>query len=307
MSSMSNIHTLFGPEDFWILADSHKFLNACGNQGLNILHLSETETLPRNSIIFSFSDSAAKRTLEIAKATPEKRSIFCATQVFEPSHHCANYSLNLLLNSDFEKALKRQRFILNMLNSHNSFSIRGKGSCGHLTLNPQAKPYALIDEDISNNFIYSVAEFFEVHYAHITPQAPCPFNFNGKLRISGLLTVLRRANPLLPENIKSRLQQLSNTVAKGGGLLTIEENKITSLQVGNSEHIETLKLASGIRGIELTEFAIGVNEEIAPLIDYKVNSQLNEGIDGIHLAIGDGSSGFHIDFLSPAVRVTPIV
>ncbi|WP_259697667.1 hypothetical protein [Pseudomonas brassicacearum] len=71
--------------------------------------------------------------------------------------------------------------------------------------------------------------------------------------------------------------------------------------------MELLTVAAGARGLRLTEFAIGVNSEIKPLIDYKMNSQLNEGIDGVHLAIGDGSSGYHIDFLSPAVSVTPIV
>lgn len=85
------------------------------------------------------------------------------------------------------------------------------------------------------------------------------------------------------------------------------ENKVTSLQADNEEHIETLKSAAGIRGLGLTEFAIGVNEDIAAFIDYKVNSQMNEGINGVHLAIGDGSSGFHIDFLSPDVKVTPVV
>ena len=67
-----------------------------------------------------------------------------------------------------------------------------------------------------------------------------------------------------------------------------------------------LDLAAGSRGLKLTEFAIGVNEAITPSIDYKINSQMNEGISGVHLAIGDGSSRYHIDFLSPAVSVSPI-
>ncbi|WP_448694087.1 hypothetical protein [Pseudomonas rhizophila] len=106
MSSMTNIHTLFGAEEFWVVADSEQFLNKCSNQGLKTAHITKVEALPRNSIIFSFSNSAAKLTLEIAQATPRKRSVFCAAQVFEPSLSCASYSLNLLLNSDFKKALK---------------------------------------------------------------------------------------------------------------------------------------------------------------------------------------------------------
>lgn len=307
MSSMIKIHTLFGAEEFWIVADSQEFLDECAVQGLKTVHIHEISTLPRNSIVFSFSNNAAKLTLEMAKATPVKKSVFCAAQVFDPSFDSADYSLHLLLNSDFKKALKRQRFFLNMLNSYDSFTISGKDTYGSVMLNRQAQPYALIAEDISENFIHSVAEFFEVHYAHMTTQEPCPFCVNGKLKISGILTVLRKTNPQLPKDIRVRLQRLSDTVAKTGGSLTVVGNEVTSLTTSDGEHIETLKLAAGARGLGLTEFAIGVNEEIAPLINYNVNSQMNEGISGIHLAIGDGSSGFHIDFLSPTVNVIPIV
>lgn len=133
-----------------------------------------------------------------------------------------------------------------------------------------------------------------------------PIFFSGELNISGILTVLRKPNPMLPEDMKMKLQQLSDTLSENGGLLTVVENKVTSLRTGNGEYIEVLKMAAGTRGLELTEFAIGVNDEIAPLIDYKMNSQLNEGVGGVHLAIGDGSSGYHIDFLSPAANVSPI-
>lgn len=307
MSSMTNIHALFGSEEIWIVADSQEFLDACASQGLNTAHLHQLSTLPRNTIIFSFSNNAAKLTLEIAKVTPVKKSIFCAAQVFDPSFNSATYSLRLLLNSDFRTSLKRQRSFLNMLNSYTSFSITGEDTSGNAMLAAQAKPYALIAEDISENFIHSVAEFFEVHYAHMNVREPCPFCLNGKFKVSGVLTVLRKANVQLPTDIRIRLQRLSDAVAKTGGTLTVLENQVISLQTGNGEDIETLKLATGARGLGLTEFAIGVNEEIAPLINYNVNSQMNEGISGMHLAIGDGSSGFHIDFLCPAVKVTPVV
>lgn len=306
MSSMTHIKTLFGEEEFWIVADSQDFLDECEHQGLNTAYLHKLSTLPRNSVVFSFSNDAAKLTLEIAKATPVKKSVFCAAQVFDPSFSSACYSLQLLLNSDFKEALKRQRAVLNMLNSNSSLSFSGSDTHGNVTLSRQAKPYALIAEDVSENFIHSAAEFFEVHYAHMNTHTPCPFCVNGKIKISGILTVLRKPNPHLPKNIRARLEQLSDTIAKMGGLLTVAGNRVTSFQTEDGEHIETLKSAAGVRGLELTEFAVGVNDEIVPFLDYKVNSQMNEGVRGIHLAIGDGSSGFHIDFLSPAVVVTPV-
>lgn len=305
MSAPNIISTLFGQEDLSIIADSEDFLRECARQGFNTANIYELEKLPKNSIVFSFSNDAAKMTFELAKNTERKKSIFCATQVFEPTVTIALYSLKLLLNSNFEHALSTQRSVLHMLNSNESFFLSGNYADAQLSIFPHAQPYALLSEDVSHDFVQSVAEFFEVHYAHMNPQEPCPFSFTGTLKIAGILTVLRKPNPTLPYGIKTSLKWLSDKISKEGAFLSVKNNNITSLIVNNEEHIKLLDLAAGSRGLKLTEFAIGVNDAIASNIDYKINSQMNEGIAGVHLAIGDGSSGYHIDFLSPAVSVKP--
>lgn len=306
MPTSKMISTLFGQGELSIISDSEDFLRECAHLGFNTANISEIEKLPKNSIIFSFSNDAAKLTFDIAKNTKNKKSVFCATQVFEPSLASALYCLELLLSSNFEHALCTQRSVLNMLNSNESFFLSGNDADARVTIFPHAQPYALLAEDIEHDFVQSVAEFFEVHYAHMNPQESCPFSFSGTLKIAGILTVLRKPNPTLPEGLKTSLKWLSDRISEEGAFLSVEDNIITSLKVKNEEHIKLLDLAAGSRGLKLTEFAIGVNEAIAPSIDYKINSQMNEGISGVHLAIGDGSSGYHIDFLSPAVSVSPI-
>lgn len=144
-----------------------------------------------------------------------------------------------------------------------------------------------------------------MHYAHMNPHEQCPFSFSGTLKIEGILTILRKHNPELPDGLKISLKCLSDRISQHSATLVVRDNIITSLKTNNEEHIKPLNLATGARGLRLTEFAIGVNDAIAPTIDYKINSQMNEGIRGVHVAIGDGSSGYHIDFLSPAVTVRP--
>jgi hypothetical protein len=305
MSAPNMISTLFGQEKLSIIADSEDFLRECALLGFNTASISELEKLPKNSIVFSFSNDAAKKTFELAKNTKSKKSVFCATQVFEPTVTSALYSLKLLLNSNFEHALCTQRSVLHMLNSNESFFLSGNDADAKLSIFPHAQPYALLSEDVSHDFVQSVAEFFEVHYAHMNPQEPCPFSFTGTLKIAGILTVLRKPNPTLPDGLKISLKWLSDKISEEGAFLSVKNNNITSLKVNNEEHIKLLDLAAGSRGLKLTEFAIGVNDAIASNIDYKINSQMNEGIAGVHLAIGDGSSGYHIDFLSPAVSVNP--
>ena len=306
MSPTNMVSTLFGHEELSIISDSEDFLRECTFLGFNTANISKLEKLPKNSIVFSFSNNAAKTTFELAKNTENKKSVFCATQVFEPTVAAALYSLKLLLSSNFEHALCTQRSVLNMLNSHETFFLSGNDADAQVSIPPHAQPYALLAEDVSHDFVQSVAEFFEVHYAHMNPEEPCPFSVTGTLKIEGILTVLRKPNPTLPAGLKTSLRWLSDRISEEGALLSIKENTITSLKIKNEEHIKLLDLASGSRGLKLTEFAIGVNEAIASNIDYKINSQMNEGISGVHLAIGDGSSGYHIDFLSPFVNVSPI-
>ncbi|GAB6407968.1 hypothetical protein [Pseudomonas sp. MHK4] len=305
MSQSTMIKTLFGEDTPSIISDSKSFLHECSKLGFTIANISEIESLPENSIIFSFTNAAAKLTFEIAKNTQIKKSIFCAMQVFDPSLESSVYSLQLILKSYFEQALSKQRSVLTMLNSHDSFLLTGNDADAQVTIFPHAQPYALIAEDIEHDFVHSVAEFFEVHYAHMNPQAPCPFSFSGTLKISGILTVLRKPIPTLPEGVKTSLIWLSKRICEEGAVLSVEDNTIISLKISEEEHVKLLDLAAGPRGVKLTEFAIGVNDAIATSIDYKINSQLNEGISGVHLAIGDGSSGYHIDFLSPDVHVSP--
>jgi hypothetical protein len=305
MSTSTMISALFDHEEFSIVADSDEFLEECALLGFKTAQLSKLIELPKNSIVFSFSNDAAKAMFEVSKNTQLQRSIFCATQVFEPSVAAALYSLRLLLSSDIEQCINTQRSVLHMLNSHQTFCLSGNNADASLVIHSHAQPYALLSEDLSGSFVQSVAELFEVHYAHMKADEPCPFTFNGTLRISGILTVLRKPNPTLPTGLKSSLEWLRNRIAQEGAVLSVKDNAVSSFKVQNEEQIKLLYLAAGNRGLKLTEFAVGVNKRIAPDINYRINSQMNEGISGIHLAIGDGSTGFHIDFLSPLVCVRP--
>lgn len=300
--------TKIAPLDFkdsWVISDNDDFLRECTAVGFNTQSLSQIEHLPACSVVFSFCNDAARKTFDIAKHASSKQSIFCATHVFEPSVKSALYGLSLIMKSDFYAALHKQKLILALLDAHTQFDVKGQHADASVVISEDATPYAMIEEDITSNFIYSAAEFFEVHYAHMNAQTNCPFQFSGYLTIFGILTVLRKHTPLPDNELKLELEQLTLDVAQHTALLIVEHNTITSFKVNHIEHITLLERAAGSRGLKLTEFAVGVNDAIAPFIDYSVNSQMNEGISGIHVALGDGSSGYHIDFLCPGAVFNP--
>ncbi|VVP96029.1 hypothetical protein [Pseudomonas fluorescens] len=82
MSTSNMISTLFGHEEFSIIADSAAFLRECALLGFKTANIFELTKLPKNTIVFSFSNQAARVMFQIAENADRKKSIFCAAQVF---------------------------------------------------------------------------------------------------------------------------------------------------------------------------------------------------------------------------------
>ena len=293
------------PEKAVILADNDMFIRALSELGLDAAAVDSTEPLPAQSLVFSFTSQGARQFYERAARTRGKQSILCPLHAFDPGLENALYSLMLLLRSDFAKCLRRQREHLRLLSQHQRLYLASEGSRADVWLKSRSSPYVTTHEDISEPFVLSVSELFEVHYAHMRPDSPDLFQLNGILRISGLLISQGRHRTPHATGADGQLLELSQRVARHQAWLHIEHNQVRSLKVAGQEYVGLLSRAAGDRGLYLSEFAIGVNDAIRPNINYSHNSPMNEGVSGVHVGLGDGASGYHIDFLSPGVEVLP--
>lgn len=87
--------------------------------------------------------------------------------------------------------------------------------------------------------------------------------------------------------------------------LKIENSRVVEVLAGDKDIKEQLThLTNPKRKLVLTEMAFSTNAEINPQnIDWTKNSQLNEGALGIHVGIGDGLTGAHIDLICPGVEL----
>lgn len=295
-------HSWLDEKNFVITSDSIPFLEHCANHHFTTKDLMQTESLPQNSLVFSFSDIAAKKTFELARLSSRKRCIFFPIHAFENSVKNATYSLQCFLKSSIPHSLKEQRKALERLNCESPLTLRGHSTHSTVSISNKAVPYAMLEEDVQDDFVHSVAEFFEVHFAHMKAKEPCPFSADGEFHVEGILTVLRKPESV-DRSITEALDTLVAEVASIQALLKVKNNRVRSFMVGSCDYADLIQRAAGMRGGNLTEFAIGVNQAITPLIDFSVNSQMNEGVSGVHVAVGDGTTGYHIDFLCPGVIV----
>jgi len=306
MDSIGELGRLFQSNEVFVLADNEEFLQKAEERGFRVMDLLSTSEIPYNTVNISFSDEGARKVFELTSENKDARMIFCAAHVFDKSLPSVIYSLDLMRRSNYIEAIDKQQSIIEMLSSKKKVGFRGPNSLGEVTLNHTASPFGLQKNCLNEPFVLSVAEFFEVHYSHVDPNKPCPFHLNGALEVSGVLSVLRPTgiNPYQGSNIE--VQKLIHDVARAKkNILQVNDNIISSFDVDGREKIDLLRKVSGKRGLELTEFAVGVNGSIKGVVNYGINSQVNEGIDGVHVAIGDGVTGYHIDFLSPGVKVYP--
>lgn len=74
---------------------------------------------------------------------------------------------------------------------------------------------------------------------------------------------------------------------------------------GKDVAAEIRNLTNESYDLMLLEVAFSGNSGIrAADIDWRINSVMNEGAAGMHIGIGDGVTGAHIDFIAPGVELT---
>jgi hypothetical protein len=66
---------------------------------------------------------------------------------------------------------------------------------------------------------------------------------------------------------------------------------------------ELLEITNPRYELHATELGLGTNPGIGPLVDWRFNSQLNEGVGMVHLGFGEGITGAHVDFVVDGISL----
>jgi hypothetical protein len=309
LTNLNHLERFFRSADITLLTDSNELADHARERGIDARLISQQQQMPANSVCITLSRAGTDALLRLAARCPSGRAIYTQAHAFDPTLASAIYTLDLICASNYRLAMRNQEQLLELLDNHHRLQLIGPETCGRLEICEGTAPYAMIEEDVQaagDHFVFPLAELLEVHYTHMTPDEPRAFTLDGEFRVAGILAARGYHDPSIPQRLIESLAELADQVATHGATAIIEDSQLRAFIVQGRDQCALLNEATGPRGLQLTECAFGVNASISERIDYRINSQLNEGIQGLHVAVGDGRLGYHIDLLMPGVVASPL-
>ena len=229
---------------------------------------------------------------------------------FDSSIDAAIYTMTLLGRSTIETACQMNKQWLTLLLEHKGpFILRGNGCDLVCEIDDDVCVLApKTSVQLDRGEWTSVGSYFEVAMVPQPDDFHPAFKVNGILSVPGIAVAHHRQMhadllhlPLKAWSVVQQIQKQNLFPLQ----IKIENSCIISIVAGDQDLADELEYLSNKRyELTLTEMAFGTNAGIQPeFIDWTKNSQLNEGAIGIHVALGEGLTGAHIDFICPEVDI----
>jgi hypothetical protein len=231
---------------------------------------------------------------------------------FDPSFEAATYTLDMLALSDTHAATAGNHHWMTVLqHEHEGLVCEGRGSFldVHLRdeiniMRPRTQPMLYPGE------WEGVGSFFEVPMSFFYNDEMRPgYRANGEVSVEGVVVARHRgATAEVPRLAADAWTLFSRLRAEGAFPLTVtvEESFVRQVRAGGRDITSDLARVTNDPALILAEMAMSTNGSLSPSeVNWHLNAQINEGLQGIHLGVGNGLGGAHVDLVSPGVSVTP--
>ena len=233
------------------------------------------------------------------------RVLFVGLASFDGRPKAALYSLDLLFQTDFSVPLRRNNEWYDFLSEVDE-PLTFEGDQTNLT-GELGDPLSIITRlrlELDPGEWEAVGPFMEIAMLAQPGDVWQPFNLSGSLLVRGLAAARHIGMPKEYVSMHDETQDLIDDIADKLPLtLEVKDSRMVACWAGDDDIGPTLRrLSNEDYDSYFVEFAVGTNREIKPFVDWRINSQMNEGAGGLHLALGDGLTGAHIDFIGPHVR-----
>lgn len=283
--------------------DVHAFLVAQGCPTLSI----DDPTITRDALNLVFIATNVQGVDRLWESVrPDSKVVAVPLVAFDPTPDNAKYNLDLIAKSDFVRASKRNEEILKLLlGATHPLDMHGHDSQLTCRLDSQLEVMApRFEYPLKSGHTDGIGAFFEV--GMIVKDGHCGFHADGRLSVPGLCIAHRRE--LEAEGIWRKAWDFMVSLHRQGGFpltLEIADSRVISAVAGNRDITSELRYFTRDENLQVEELSVGTNYGIDPgNVDWTMNSQIHEGMSGIHAGIGDGTKGLHIDFICPGLSIT---
>lgn len=219
--------------------------------------------------------------------------------VFDNSHDNFVYTLARLSECDFLEMFKLKDRLITKLKSLDKVVLKTSDQYELSCVFDKGIQYKYPPKIcIDNGKSRSIAEYLEVSFDY-DPSIGIDFYLNGSFCFLGSVFAILPENKLISRKQVEQAELLFQKILVAEKcILEIENNYAVSLKIDGKEYTDfLLELVGEELKLRVTELAFGLNK--SKNIEWKYNSQFNEGCSGIHIGFGDAISGIHIDFVSP--------
>lgn len=301
-----NLLPVFDGREPVFVGDTPEARAALIERGVEAVTIDEVVAAPPHGLALVSTDIATlrSRTKSLRAELPGVRALVLPLASFDPAS--LGYSLDVAAASDFAAAAARNKAWRDVfLRSPSPLTFVHPDHPGtelRCTLLGDLKVTAQTEVALTPGRWASFASWFEVEMEVFDTRARY-FSLDGVLPVRGLITAKspKAAEPVVAQH--ADMVELIHEVSGQPGELVAVGNRIESLVLGGRDVTKEVVAASGdAYDRNFLEFSLGTNRPAVEL-DWSVNSPMNEGIDGVHVAVGDGVLGAHVDVVAPGVRM----
>jgi len=306
---------VFGSLEPTFITDDPSLFSWLELKGLEAYLLNEVENDPkhrRKNVVLLVTKKDGMSFFRLERLFKSSKVLIVPLAAFDPSFEASVYTVTLLAASDFVQATRENARWISILEGAEVQRLVFGGTCGELEvilkerldlMLPRTQPGLLPGEWEAIGMFFEIAmipnneDFFHPGYI-----------VNGEVEVQGVAIAHHRIMPKQLTDLPAKAWQLLGGLVKEGRFplkLKIANSQLKEVRSADGVDYtdEIRELSNPQLELMLVEMAISNNPGLdAYSLDWRVNSVLNEGVRGVHFAVGDGVTGAHIDFICPGME-----
>jgi hypothetical protein len=307
MVILENLRVLGSGSDFTVVSDDPLLCDELRAQKVPTLRWTpELQVEEGANIALALCHQLVSRA--VRKQFSNARVLVLPIYSFDDSFDSILYTMRLVFATDYVDNCRRNHEWIELLGEKADGVLRFSGPATdlHCALHDELRASTSLELVIKKGEWVSVADYCEVSVTAPSQTDWCgAFTINGTAEAAGVLVAEdSRVTPVGADRIRAARKLRTELVENGPVKLEVEDGILRSAVVAGKDVVRDLaEVTNPEYSLHTLELGLGSNPGIAPLVDWRRNSQLNEGVGQVHLGFGEGMTGAHMDFIIDQVAV----